>query len=118
MPALQQDEATPDPEPEGISGNTRPSFVLLHVPSIVDNTRYQPWLSRLAARHSDALVVATVVAGSTPAPPGIAGPAFVLLRAGRVVAEAFGDLPWRELERLVEHALGAAAAPAPISSAA
>ena len=44
---------------------------------------------------------------------GLRGPAFVLMKGGRIVAEAFGDLPPGELLRLLEHALPAARGEAP-----
>src|SRR4051812_19404866 len=99
MPAEMLD-AAPDPEP---SGPVAPDL-LLHVPDPAAPHRYRPLLARLAARFGDRLMVTTVEGGALPT-RGLARPAFLLLRGGRVVAEAFGDLPDGELCRLLDRAL-------------
>ena len=120
MPAAKLDDAVPDPEPLGrcvatsnapLGFTDRPPFILLHVPPTFDPGRYRPLLGRLAARFGATLTVATVVEGALPSPRGMCGTAFVLLKDGHVIAEAFGDLSPGELSRLLEHALMPSSSP-------
>ncbi|MCC6994909.1 MAG: hypothetical protein IT370_09895 [Deltaproteobacteria bacterium] len=107
-PFLMIDPDPADPDPSGCD----PRIHLIAVKPAGDEfVRFEARLAILAARYIDTVRVTLVTAGegdddgdgSWPRRSTVL-PTVVLMRAGRMVGEAIGDLPLRELDEVVRAA--------------